>query len=151
VIVAPKGLYNQGLGNDSVIGYDVLDQFVLRIDYPRRRLWLKRVGEGATYLGFRYVPSSAVGAMLVPEPGALRVVRVDSGGAAARFGLRDGDAVVTDGDQPLVAGEVVERIRTGRELTVLREEGEAWRRFQLPTGGPGDRDAPPRELPRARP
>ena len=40
--VAPQGFYNQGFPGDSLIGYDLLAQFLVRIDYPRRRLWLRR-------------------------------------------------------------------------------------------------------------
>lgn len=42
VIVLPRGWYNQGLPEDAVTGYDLLSQFHVRIDYPRRRLWLRR-------------------------------------------------------------------------------------------------------------
>jgi len=41
-VVAPQGYYNQGFPGDSMIGYDLLAQFLVRIDYPRRRLWLRR-------------------------------------------------------------------------------------------------------------
>ncbi len=41
-VVLPNGWFNQGLPDDAVIGYDLLSQFLVRIDYPRRRLWLKR-------------------------------------------------------------------------------------------------------------
>ena len=41
-VVLPNGWFNQGLPDDAVIGYDILSQFLVRIDYPRRRLWLKR-------------------------------------------------------------------------------------------------------------
>ena len=43
IAILPKGWFNMGAGNDSVVGYDVLSLFVIRIDYPRKRLWLKRV------------------------------------------------------------------------------------------------------------
>jgi predicted aspartyl protease len=41
-VVAPQGLYNQGFSGDSILGYDLLAQFLVRIDYPRQRLWLRR-------------------------------------------------------------------------------------------------------------
>lgn len=51
LLVAPKGLYNMG-PNDSVIGYEILRQFVIRIDYKRKRLWLKRSADpGVTFGG----------------------------------------------------------------------------------------------------
>jgi predicted aspartyl protease len=40
--VAPNGFYNLGFAGDSVIGYELLEQFLVRIDYPRERLWLRR-------------------------------------------------------------------------------------------------------------
>ncbi len=42
VAVQPRGFYNQGGATDSVIGYELLADFLVRIDYPNRRLWLKR-------------------------------------------------------------------------------------------------------------
>lgn len=42
VTVLPHGLYNMGMGNDSLIGAALLRDFVVRLDYPRRRLWLGR-------------------------------------------------------------------------------------------------------------
>lgn len=41
-LVSPSGWYNIAGPTDSAIGHDVLGQFVVRIDYPNRRLWLKR-------------------------------------------------------------------------------------------------------------
>jgi predicted aspartyl protease len=43
--VAPKGWFNQGYPGDSMLGCDLLAQFLVRIDYQRRRLWLKRNSE----------------------------------------------------------------------------------------------------------
>jgi predicted aspartyl protease len=43
VVVAPRGVHHQGFPGDSILGYDVLVQFAaVRIDYPRKRIWLKR-------------------------------------------------------------------------------------------------------------
>jgi predicted aspartyl protease len=41
-VVAPNGFYNLGFPGDSVLGVDLLAQFLVRIDYPRARLWLRR-------------------------------------------------------------------------------------------------------------
>jgi predicted aspartyl protease len=41
-VVLPNGWFNQGLPDAAVVGYDLLSQFLVRIDYPRKRLWLKR-------------------------------------------------------------------------------------------------------------
>jgi predicted aspartyl protease len=42
VAVAPKGWFNIGYPGDSMIACDLLAQFVVRIDYEGRRLWLQR-------------------------------------------------------------------------------------------------------------
>jgi predicted aspartyl protease len=42
VLVAPNGFHNLGFSGDSLIGYEVLREFLVRIDYPRERLWLQR-------------------------------------------------------------------------------------------------------------
>jgi len=48
VTVFPNGLQNMGAGNDSLIGAALLKDYVVRLDYPRRRLWLGRApGSGA--------------------------------------------------------------------------------------------------------
>ena len=42
-VVNPRGWYNIGLPSESVVGYELLEQFAtVRIDYPRHRLWLER-------------------------------------------------------------------------------------------------------------
>jgi hypothetical protein len=41
-LVSPTGFFNVGFPGDSVFGYDLLAQFLVRIDYPRQRIWLKR-------------------------------------------------------------------------------------------------------------
>jgi predicted aspartyl protease len=41
-LVSPNGFYNLGFPGDCLLGYDLLAQFLVRIDYPRQRLWLRR-------------------------------------------------------------------------------------------------------------
>lgn len=41
-VVAPNGFYNLGFPGDSILGYDLLAQFLVRIDYPRQRIWLRK-------------------------------------------------------------------------------------------------------------
>jgi predicted aspartyl protease len=41
--VSPTGLYNQAGDADSVAGLALFAESVLRIDYPRKRLWLRRL------------------------------------------------------------------------------------------------------------
>jgi Aspartyl protease len=134
LLVAPRGWYNIAGNTDSVIGVDVLRGFVLRIDYPRRRLWLKRVGDGrATLYGADYATARASGAFLGPADGAYLVWRVEPGGPAARYGLREGDAVVPAVGQALPPlDEVLAAIREGRPLLVARKEGDVWVDHALP-------------------
>jgi hypothetical protein len=134
VIVAPRGWYNMGLGNDSVVGYDVLRPFVMRIDYPRERIWLKRSGDPRiTFLGADYSVSKEVGALLIPRADRFEVYRVTHGGPAAAYGLRDGDAVTPAvGEKPLTLAEVVARIRSHADLTVARRHGDVWVDLALP-------------------
>jgi hypothetical protein len=134
VIVAPKGWYNQGVGNDSAVGYDVLRQFVMRIDYPRERIWLARSGDPrVTFLGADYAASKQVGAFLVPLGGRFHVYRVVPGGPAAAYGLEEGDAIVPAAGDPAPAlEEVLARIASRGELTVARRRGEVWIDLALP-------------------
>ena len=41
-VVNPHGWYNQVTPGGSVVGYELLERFLVRIDYERRRVWLKR-------------------------------------------------------------------------------------------------------------
>ena len=41
ILVAPKGFYNLAGNNDSVLGYEVMEPFLVRIDYKRGRILLQ--------------------------------------------------------------------------------------------------------------
>jgi hypothetical protein len=41
MLVAPQGVWGQGPRSEALLGVDFLKRFVLRIDYPRRRLWVR--------------------------------------------------------------------------------------------------------------
>jgi hypothetical protein len=43
LLVAPQGAWGQGARSEALLGVDFLKRFVLRIDYPRRRLWIRDV------------------------------------------------------------------------------------------------------------
>jgi len=133
VLVAPRGWYNMG-PNDSVVGYDVLRQFVVRIDYPRRQLWLKRTGDRrTTFMGADYASAKKIGAYLIPHAGSLYVVGVQPEGAAAQFGLREGDAIVSPAGEPAPnVSDVMARIEARQELTVARQQGDVWVDLILP-------------------
>lgn len=140
VLVAPRGWYNIAGSTDSVLGVDVLRQFVLRIDYPRRRLWLKRTGDGrATLYGSDFKAAKEVGAYMTAAGGALHVWGVVPDGLAARYGLREGDAIVpAPGDETPSLDQVLASIRERRELTVARKDGDVVVDLVLP----GDVAAP---------
>lgn len=141
LLVAPRGWYNIAGNTDSVLGVDVLRQFVMRIDYPRRRLWLKRAGDGrVTLYGADYKAAKELGAYMTASGGALYVWGVAPDGAAARYGLREGDAIVpAAGDEAPSLDAVLASIRERRELTVARKDGDVLVDVVLP----GDVAAPP--------
>lgn len=41
MLVAPQGVWSQGPRSEALLGVDFLKRFVLRIDSPRRRLWIR--------------------------------------------------------------------------------------------------------------
>jgi predicted aspartyl protease len=134
VLVAPRGWYNLVGSKNAVAGMDLLRQFRLRIDYPRRRLWLERGSDARpTYLGTDYELTRRAGAFLWESGGRFRVVGVLPGSPAERFGLRPGDWVVEPlGDEPLRLEEVVEAVVAGRELTAAREQDGIWVDLVMP-------------------
>jgi hypothetical protein len=137
LLVAPKGWYNQAGPNDSVIGYDVLAPFVIRIDYPRKRLWLKRKhAEPVRFFGADYELAKRSGAFMTPQPGGHFVWAVLPGSAAERIGVRVGDVIVSPASASAPpADDVLRRILEGKELQVSRRQGELW----VDTVLPGDR------------
>jgi predicted aspartyl protease len=128
VLVAPKGWYNIAGPTDSTVGYDVLSQFLVRIDYERRRMWLKRTGSPrVTFRGADYELSRRVGALVSPSENGYTVWGVEPAGAAAAYGLRNGDVVVVPaGDEMISIEAVLARIEAREELTVARREGDVW-------------------------
>ena len=138
ILVAPKGWYNIAGPTDSVLGYDVLSQFVVRIDYERRRMWLERTGSTrVTFNGADYELSRRVGALVTPVPAGYAVWGVNVGGPAAAYGLRNGDVIVVPaGDDMIQIEEVLTRIEGRQELTVARLDGEVWIDRILPEEDP---------------
>jgi hypothetical protein len=134
LLVAPKGWYNQAGPNDSTIGYEVLAPFVIRIDYPRKRLWLKRVhSEPIRFNGADYALAKRTGAFMSPEPGGHLVWAVLPGSPAEKIGVRVGDYIVSSerAEAPPLE-EVLRRILDGKELQVARRQGELWVDTVLP-------------------
>jgi S1-C subfamily serine protease len=133
ILVAPNGWYNQGGPNDSVIGYDVLAPFVVRIDYPRRRLWLRRVqSDPIRFNGADWALAKQTGAFVNPGAEGHLVWDVRPGSPAQKLGLRPGDRVVSSGGPPPTTDEVLRRILAGEELQVARKQGELWVDSGLP-------------------
>lgn len=138
LLVAPKGWYNQAGPNDSTIGYDVLAPFVIRIDYPRQRLWLKRAhAEPIRFHGADYALARQTGAFMNPEPAGHRVWAVLPGSPADALGVRAGDFIVSsEGAEAPPPDEVLRRILAGEELPVARRQGELWVDTVLPERAP---------------
>jgi predicted aspartyl protease len=134
LLVAPKGWYNQAGPNDSVVGYDVLAPFVVRIDYARKRLWLKRAVEGPVrFYGSDWELAKQTGAFMNAEPAGHFVWAVAPGSAAEKLGIRAGDYVVSgERLEAPPADEVLRRILEGKELQVSRQQGELWVDTVLP-------------------
>jgi hypothetical protein len=133
LLVAPKGWYNQA-PDDSGIGYDVLAPFVIRIDYPRKRLWLRRVSETPIrFGGADYALAKQTGAYLVPVSGGWAVWGVLPGSAAEKLGVRVGDVIVSPSSASAPpADEVLRQILEAEELHVSRKQGELWVDSVLP-------------------
>jgi predicted aspartyl protease len=145
ILVAPRGWYNIAGPTDSLLGYDVLSQFVIRIDFENRRMWLKRTGSHRiTIYGADYQLSKRVGARISATPTGYSVWSVDPNGTAAAFGLRDGDQIVVPmGDAMIEIDAVLEIIERGGELTVAREEGGFWIDRILPDPNSSETSPPP--------
>lgn len=122
VQVAPQGWYGMaGETNDSVIGYDLISRFLVRIDYPEKRIWLRRESDAVTYLGVDYAVTRQSGAFLSPWPGLYRVDAVLPDTPAARLGLRSGDLIEKRAGAKTPEA-VLQSIRDGTRIKVLREE-----------------------------
>ena len=102
---------------NSVIGYELLAPFVLRLDYGNQRLWLRRITQDPIrYAGADVAVYREVGALLVPMQGRFStwVVRPDS--TAAQRGLLPGDWI-----EGMPSAEAIAKtLREGEELTLVR-------------------------------
>jgi predicted aspartyl protease len=134
LLVAPKGWYNMAGPNDSVVGYDVLAPFIVRIDYPRKRLWLKRKDPAPVrFYGSDYDLARQTGAFMDAGPGGHFVWAVVPGSAAEKIGIRAGDYVVSsETAEAPPTDEVLRRILEGKEIQVSRKQGELWVDTVLP-------------------
>ena len=115
--VAPNGWYNQVFPENSVIGYDLLAPFVLRLDYANQRLWLRRVTQDP----IRFADADVgvyreIGALLGAKAGRFKTWLVRPDSVAARRGLRQGDVI----EGMPSAAAIAKALRDGEELTVVR-------------------------------
>ncbi len=135
IIVSPHGYFNQASSSDSVIGYDLISRFLVRIDYPRKRIWLRRQSETVTYLGVDYQMTRETGAFLAASGKNFMVDAVLPDTPAARLGLRSGDALLRENTidaHRLSLEEVLAAIRAGKPVRVARLMNGVWIDIDLP-------------------
>jgi len=134
VAVSPAGASNRLGVTDSALGLDALRPFVVRIDYPRRRLWLKRVDDGPpTFLGVPYAPARRAGALVAALPGGeLVVAAVLPDTPAEELGLQPGDRITAPSHREVDADAFLERVAESREVTVARRRNDVWVDVVLP-------------------
>ncbi len=153
VVVMPRGWFNIAGSSESVIGYDVLQHFKLRLDYPHGRLWLKRQGDSrVTFYGADYESMRETGVYLGREPGkGWWVASVMPDSPAERLGLRPDDVIVGWEGEPSTPGleKTIQRIEAGAEIIVARrQKSGTWLDVTLgrpdvaPTPAPTSRTAP---------
>jgi len=132
VVVVPRGSFNLGGATDSLAGYDLLAPFLVRLDYPRKRLWLRRTSSlDPVLMGMDYQLGRELGAFLASAGEKMRVWRIRTNGPAQRFGLRVGDHI--PGLGPVLSLETIaSRVHAGEPLTVLRERDGSWSWVMLP-------------------
>lgn len=131
VLVVPRGSFNLGGATDSLIGYDLFAPFVVRFDYPRKRLWLRRAAPlDPVFLGVDYRRGRELGVFLVARGEQTEVWRVSPDGTSQRFGLRGGDRIELD------PTAIHARVSAGEPLTVFRKRADGWTEVMLPEAQP---------------
>lgn len=121
--LVPHGFYNQGSSSDSLLGYEVLSHFKVRLDYRRKRMWLRREDDAPlAWLGVRWSTARRVGVLAALGDGGLQVVGVFPDSPAAKLGLRAGDEVEFHRDAPREKEleSVLGTIERGERLIVVR-------------------------------
>lgn len=94
-VVAPEGLRQHGPANDSLVGQDLLATCLLRIDYPRGRVWLRRrPGVAPRFLGADWRLVRESGAVLYRRGDVIFAGVVLPGSPASARGLAPGDVLV---------------------------------------------------------
>ncbi len=136
--LAPNGFYNQGSSSDSLLGYEVLSHFKVRIDYRRKRMWLRREDDAPlAWLGVPWSTTRRVGVLAAVGDGGVSVVGVLPDSPAAKLGLRAGDEIEFHRDKPREAEleETLAAIERGERIRVVRTSKEDEPPEQIELGG----------------
>ena len=124
MLVAPRGFYNQGGSDDSLIGFDILQQFKVRIDYKRQRIWFKHMSPApVTFGGADATMMRKTGAYLIAgNDGQHYVFGVLRDTPASRIGLQAEDVIkaAADGEEPFASLQIAQAILEGGELPITR-------------------------------
>jgi predicted aspartyl protease len=123
VIVTPKGSYNiSGETSDSAIGYDLLAQFLVRIDYQGRRMLLRKTGDRVPFYGVDSALQRDTGVFVMPLASGSQVMVVMPGSPAEKLGLRPDDFLVRN-DPKDTPESMLRAIASGERLHVKRTVG----------------------------
>jgi predicted aspartyl protease len=127
-MIAPTGDYNVGVPSNSIVGYDVLALFLVRLDYRSGRLWLRRRADvKPTLYGVDWAASRAAGAVVYSQQPGLEVLAVLPDSPAQRRGLRVGDLLRWQGDEhDEVSGarDLLGDVAEGRKVRVVRTQDD---------------------------
>jgi predicted aspartyl protease len=138
VVYSPHGGYNQGGSTDSLIGYDLLSHFHVRIDYRHKRLWLRRESdEPLAWFGQSWESVRRVGILAFVDGAGIWVQSVLPGSAAAKLGIRPGDQIEFHGatTKSKALEETLATIESGGRLIVVRGSTEESAGEQIELGG----------------
>ncbi len=128
----PKGNFNSGSVDESILGYDFLSRFLVRIDYANRRLWLKpRKHAVKTFLGADYALSKQAGALVGRFGDSVRVIGVWRDSPAAALGLFPGDRIPAS--RSADANGALRSVIAAENLEVAREVGGRTKTVTLPS------------------
>ena len=121
--------------SQDLVGLDVLSRFLVRIDYPNKRMLLRpQRGGNMSWLGVDRAVVESAGAYLRTAAGGFVVAGVLPNTPAAELGLRIGDYLGRDVLQVETAGELLQKIEARELLLVSRPESSGTRRdILLPT------------------
>ena len=138
IVFSPKGSYNQAGSSDSAAGYDLMSHFRVRIDYPHKRLWLRREDdEPLAWWGQPWTPIRRVGAFVSVQDRMMRIDGVLPDSPAAKLGLRAGDEIEFRGDlsHAKALEETLGAIERGDRILVVRPTKEDEPPEQVELGG----------------